>query len=311
MRIGTALLACLAGGVLSGLAVLPAHAQATRTWVSGVGDDANPCSRTAPCKTFAGAISKTAIAGEINCLDPGGFGAVTITKSITIDCTATLGGLLSNGANGVNIALNTTSTADPLQTVRLRNLILNGAGNSTQLGTNGVLIQVASLVEIENLSVANFAQAGIRDTRAAGGRLVVKDTTVMRNGSVGGIVIAATGGHATIDNVHSNMNSFGVAVTTGNKVMINRSVFSENISAGIKADAGAEVNVNNSVISNGFGIGVQNAGTLRLSNNDIAFNATGISGATTSFGNNRISGNNSAGTGPTAAGNASSDLGQQ
>jgi hypothetical protein len=62
-----------------------AQAQATRTWVSGVGDDANPCSRTAPCKTFAGAISKTAPRGEINALDPGGFGAVTITKAITID----------------------------------------------------------------------------------------------------------------------------------------------------------------------------------------------------------------------------------
>ena len=62
----------------------PANAQATRTWISGVGDDANPCSRTAPCKTFAGAISKTAAGGEIDCLDPGGFGTVTITKSITI-----------------------------------------------------------------------------------------------------------------------------------------------------------------------------------------------------------------------------------
>src|SRR5205807_5391143 len=61
-----------------------AQAQATRTWVSGVGDDVNPCSRTAPCKTFAGAISKTAIGGEINCIDSGGFGSVTITKAITI-----------------------------------------------------------------------------------------------------------------------------------------------------------------------------------------------------------------------------------
>src|SRR6059036_1925940 len=64
-----------------------AQAQATRTWVSGVGDDVNPCSRTAPCKTFAGAISKTAVNGEINCLDPGGFGAVTISKGLTIDGT--------------------------------------------------------------------------------------------------------------------------------------------------------------------------------------------------------------------------------
>ena len=61
-----------------------ASAQATRTWVSGVGDDANPCSRTAPCKTFAGAISKTAPAGEIDALDSGGFGTITITKAISI-----------------------------------------------------------------------------------------------------------------------------------------------------------------------------------------------------------------------------------
>src|SRR3954452_930423 len=74
-----------------------ANAQATRTWVSGVGDDANPCSRTAPCKTFAGAISKTAAGGIINCLDPGGFGTVTITKSMTIDCTGINAGLLASG----------------------------------------------------------------------------------------------------------------------------------------------------------------------------------------------------------------------
>src|SRR5580698_2714075 len=67
------------------LCTVPAHAQATRTWVSGVGDDANPCSRTAPCMTFAGAITKTAAGGEIDALDPGGFGGLTITKSITID----------------------------------------------------------------------------------------------------------------------------------------------------------------------------------------------------------------------------------
>src|SRR3989337_2900673 len=81
----------------------PVFAQATRTWVSGVGDDANPCSRTAPCKTFAGAISKTATNGEINCMDPGGFGAVTITKSITIDCDGTFGSILAAATNGVNV----------------------------------------------------------------------------------------------------------------------------------------------------------------------------------------------------------------
>src|SRR6185312_13475514 len=79
----------------------PSHAQASRTWVSGVGDDANPCSRTAPCKTFPGAISKTAAKGEINVLDPGGFGAVTITKSITIHSESVDAGILVSGTNGI------------------------------------------------------------------------------------------------------------------------------------------------------------------------------------------------------------------
>src|SRR5215472_7956708 len=87
-----------------------ASAQATRTWVSGVGDDANPCSRTAPCKTFAGAISKTAAGGEIDCLDPGGFGAVTITKSITLDCDPGPGSILASGVQGIVINAATTDT---------------------------------------------------------------------------------------------------------------------------------------------------------------------------------------------------------
>src|SRR5215510_10288491 len=102
--------------------VAPAHAQATRTWVSGVGDDANPCSRTAPCKTFAGAISKTALNGEINCLDPGGFGAVTITKSITIDCHEVFASILFSGTNGINIPFNNFAANDVRKTVRLRNI---------------------------------------------------------------------------------------------------------------------------------------------------------------------------------------------
>src|SRR5947208_13998004 len=95
-----------------------AQAQATRTWVSGVGDDANPCSRTAPCKTFAGAISKTAPSGEINCLDPGGFGAVTITKAITIDGGGgQVASVLVSGTNGIIIA---AGGSDVVNLVNLR-----------------------------------------------------------------------------------------------------------------------------------------------------------------------------------------------
>ncbi|MBA2349343.1 MAG: right-handed parallel beta-helix repeat-containing protein, partial [Solirubrobacterales bacterium] len=105
------------------LALLPAaaQAQATRTWASGVGDDANPCSRTAPCKTFAGAISKTAAGGEIDALDPGGYGAVTITKAITIDGSGTHASILAGGSTGVTINA-------PNAAVVLRDLSINGTG---------------------------------------------------------------------------------------------------------------------------------------------------------------------------------------
>src|SRR6476469_1665418 len=116
--------------MITALCVFPsvARAQATRTWVSGVGDDANPCSRTAPCKTFAGAISKTAANGEIDCLDPGGFGGVTIVKSMTIDCGGVAGGILSAGTNGVVISAGVNDR------IVLRNLNIDGVGT----GVNGV-----------------------------------------------------------------------------------------------------------------------------------------------------------------------------
>src|SRR6266513_1275177 len=121
-----------------------AQAQATRTWVSGVGDDANPCSRTAPCKTFAGAISKTASPGIINCLDPGGFGAVTITKEIMIDCTGTLGSVLSSGVQGIIINALTNHR------IILRNIDISGTG--TTLGTNGINIAQAQSVQLQGVT---------------------------------------------------------------------------------------------------------------------------------------------------------------
>src|SRR6266536_650985 len=115
---GTSLaLVLVCGGATS------AFAQATRTWVSGVGDDVNPCSRTAPCKTWAGAISKTANPGEIDALDPGSFGAVTITKGITLD-GGRVASVLSSGVNGIIV------NAGANDTVIIRNLSINGAGTT-------------------------------------------------------------------------------------------------------------------------------------------------------------------------------------
>jgi hypothetical protein len=296
-----------------------AYAQASRTWVSGVGDDANPCSRTAPCKTFAGAISKTAVNGEINCLDPGGFGAVTITKSITIDCHEIFASILNAGTNGVIINFTSFAGTDVRKTVRLRNLNFNGVDTGI-IGIRiiGAAASAGSEVFIEDCLIdGNFGSTarGISDERSGGGELSISHTTVRNIGTTGIAVVPASGAttiNATLDHVRVQNANFGIAAGNGVHMMIVNSVFSGNTAAGIEDDAGAQVNVDSSVTTDN-GTGVQSGGTTRLSNTDISFNSTGISGvgSTLSFGNNRISGNSVAGTAPTAMGAASSALGQQ
>src|SRR6185295_19080130 len=147
-------LAIAAGCFVPLLASAPASAQATRTWVSGVGDDVNPCSRTAPCKTFAGAISKTAAGGEINCLDPGGFGAVTIGKSLTISCEGLTGGIVVSGGNGINV------NAGASDVVFLKGLDIEGLGMTTgAIGLNGIKVNTAAAVHIEDCHIRNFRAA--------------------------------------------------------------------------------------------------------------------------------------------------------
>lgn len=166
-----------------------AAAQATRTWVSGVGDDANPCSRTAPCKTFAGSISKTAVNGEINCLDPGGFGTVTITKSITIDCSTTEGGILSAGSPSA-ILINITDPSDTRKQVRLHGLDINGAAT----GTDGIRVLAANGVEIDHVSIENLTGDAVEVATSA--NVVIKNSSFRAAGNgvnadfAGGLVIA-------------------------------------------------------------------------------------------------------------------------
>ncbi len=167
-----------------------ANAQATRTWVSGVGDDVNPCSRTAPCKTFAGAISRTATNGEINCLDPAGYGAVTITKSITIDCEDTQGSILAAGTNGVIV--NITSATDVKKAFKLRGISINGAAT----GINGVRVLAANSVTIESVVIDGFTQHGISLENADKIQLVVNESSI--RSSVGSGVNAAPTGSADV-----------------------------------------------------------------------------------------------------------------
>src|SRR4051812_38744978 len=181
-----------------------AFGQATRTWVSGVGDDANPCSRTAPCKTFAGAISKTANGGEINCLDPGGFGGVTINKSLTIKCQYTEGGVLVSGTNAIVV----NAAAD--DKVTLRGLDINGIGVGAPTSLVGIKVLSAGRVSIRDNEIYRFKTGvDVAPTSASGTRVVMKGNHIHDN-DIG--VMNAAG---------SNASPFGIVTMIDNEVSDN------------------------------------------------------------------------------------------
>jgi hypothetical protein len=284
------------------LAGAPAYAQATRTWVSGTGDDSFPCSRTAPCKTFATAMANTASLGEINCLDTGGFGAVTIIKQITIDCTGVLAGILNAFTTGVTVNI-------PGGAVTLRGLTINGSGT----GTVGVRITAAAKVNLENVEIFGNAQQGVFDARTSGGTVLVIQNSIIRNNTGAGISGAATSASGmVIENVISKQNQYGIAVPNGQTAIIKGSSFTNNVTAGIQVDATGQSHINDSTFAfNGTGVSVN--GSASIANSSVLNNTTGFGGGgtITSFGNNRVFANGSAGQALVAAGAASTDLGQK
>jgi hypothetical protein len=281
---------------ISALATSLAQAQATRTWVSGVGDDANPCSRTAPCKTFPGAFSKTAPGGEIDVLDPGGFGAITITKSITIDGGGFVAGVLVSGTNGIVVA------AGPHDVVNLRNLDIDGLGT----GLSGILVNSGGTVHIEHCLIYNFVNNGIDIQDSNGGQIFVTDTTSRGNlsttgpGFGAGLNIAgpAYSSYVSVSNSHFDHNTNGVYAGALNRTTVTNSTASGNTGSGFIVNGGthtATLNVINSSANENLGPALVSGGgtgntTLRVSNVSMFGNASGISILTTgkvdSFGNN-------------------------
>jgi hypothetical protein len=293
--------------------VSPAHAQATRTWVSGVGDDVNPCSRTAPCKTFAGAISKTAAGGEINCLDPGGFGAVTITKSMTIDCHYTEGGALAGG-NGVVVNLPAATDV-----VFLRGLDIFGVNPPT----NGVRFISQGTLHIEDCVIRRFNAAnslGVSFAPTAPSELYITDSTIAENGNGatgGGIEIKPTGASGSaravltnvrlLNNANHGIRVDSASTTTaipGNIVSIESSNISGNTNGIIiNAQPGtptSAVMLINSNVSMNSSIGILASGgqaAIRVGNTTVTGNGVGLSFVLSAFGltygNNRVVGNTS------------------
>jgi hypothetical protein len=305
MRNIALLIAVLGATVLLELYSVPAYALNQRTFVSHSGSDGNPCSQSSPCLTFGGALAQTSVGGEIDCLDVGDFGSdVQITISVTIDCRGTNATVAS--LNGFGIVINA-----PGGIVVLRGIVITTAAGVFDVGID---ITAAITVHIEDCVVMGFNK-GISDVRASGlTQLFIKNTVVrdnhFTNSSPGIVLAAAPRNSVVLENVQSLSNGYGIAVATGNNVVISRSVISGNGIAGIEVDPGAQVYVENTKISHNVSYGVLALGTVVLANSDITFNSSSISGATTSFGNNRLFGNGG-GTAPTPAGATSTDFGQQ
>jgi hypothetical protein len=266
-------------------------AQATRTWVSGVGDDANPCSRTAPCKTFAGAISKTAPGGEIDALDPGGFGALTITKSITIDGGGgQVASVLVAGTNGIVVA------AGASDVVIIRNLRfdgLRGAGNANA-GLSGIRFISGGTLIVDKCDIFGFNTNGIDVALGTSASVAVTDTNIQNIGGIG-VSITTTSGivSAAMDRVRVESANKGVEAANNSRVAVESSFVENAGSIGMQSDGNAVLTVNNSQI-NFATSGIQTgpgSGTASVSNTSVAFCTNGFNntaGTFNTYGNNRL-----------------------
>lgn len=267
-----------------------AQAQASRTWVSGVGDDANPCSRTAPCKTWAGAISKTAPCGEIDALDPGGFGAVTITKSITLDGTGTFASILASLTTGIII------NAQATDVITIRGLSINGFCN----GIRGINILQAKTVNIEDCVIFRFVNEGILAQDNNGLELNVRNSVIRDNTGDGiGASSSGAGGanqvKVALVNSSFSGNGNGVHAKINSRWGAENCNFSGNTGNGVLADGGTGViRISNSSIFNNATNGViaGAGGVVSINSCDIHNNnGTGAlvsGGEVDTYGNNRI-----------------------
>ncbi|MBD0370348.1 MAG: right-handed parallel beta-helix repeat-containing protein [Pyrinomonadaceae bacterium] len=270
------------------------QAQATRTWVSGVGDDVNPCSRTAPCKTFAGAISKTAANGEIDALDPAGYGTLTATKSITVDGQGTLAGVLNSGGINGFIVNDSNSGAPGTIVVRIRNVTIQGVGT----GLNGIRFISGKALHVENVSIANQSGDGIliNPTSANPMEIDIENTTIT---NVGGSAVnmASTVGILNVS-IHNSVlkdsgNGLTDAIGTAN---ISNSLVTGNTTDGIRATSNqAVINATSNIVTDqgGSGISAVSGSVVRIDDNKVFRNGTGLTnnGTMETWQNNEVRGN--------------------
>jgi hypothetical protein len=282
MKTKTLLVAML--GLVVGLVLADTTARAqSQSWVSGVGDDANPCTRTAPCLTFTGALSKTAAGGEIDCLDPVSFGVVNINKAITLDCSGAFGLVQVSGTNGINVA------AGPSEKVILRGLSFGG-------GVNGIDFTSGAQLSVERCLIRGFSQNGIQINLSAAGAVYVTNTyiTEVSNGIVAQTsagALTVTLNQTTIVNVATN--GFQAAGGTIDATITNSIISKAGANAVIGSAGSPQINVDSSTVSDSTTAFYSASGAvIRVSNNDIYNDVTDFSipkgGIIQSASNNRI-----------------------
>jgi len=272
---------------------------ASRTWVSGVGDDANPGSRTAPCKTFAGAISRTDAFGEINVLDPGGFGTLTITKSITIDGSGgSIAGVQASNTNGIVVSAGSNDI------VTLRNLDLCGL----ESGLAGIKFLSGKELHIENCVIYGFTGVGIDCESTTSGAKVFISNCSIHDCAGGGVLLRPGSGGSTIGTIEKSYtvgNLFGVRVEANAGATVDDTTAAHNAGTGFIATASGELNINHSVSSNNaFGVAATGSGNtgsiVRISDVNVFENSLGLyttsPGVIASFQNNHITGNGTNGS---------------
>lgn len=273
-----------------------ANAQATRTWVGSTGSDTNPCSRTAPCKSFDAALALTAVGGEIDCLDANvENGTLDIDKSITIDCEDTEGTLKSSVNNGINI--NITDPNDTAKNVRIRGFLINGVG----AGSNGIRVQSANKLTLEEVIIDGYTAHGVSIENSSGAfNLVVKDSAIKNNGGNGINTALSGGATATIFVMDSLIafNGVGLNQNSATTGVIQNSTFTGN-STGVQATSSNSIMALKGcrITHNAIGVSAASSATIRIGGNIITGNGTGLSGSSIlTFGGNFIDGNTSNGT---------------
>jgi hypothetical protein len=273
-----------------------AQAQSTRTWVSGTGDDANPCSRTSPCKTFPGAYSKTATGGEIDVLDPGGFGTITISHAITIDGGGgSMASILGSGTPGITISAGSTDD------ITLRNLTLTGLLDYTSPGTTGIVFNSGRQLSVIHCVIEHWSQYGIFMNTTTATKMSIWNSEVNHTG-LAGVYSSSSGSSNSVSFTNSFVTNSATGLQAHNNVSfeIAYSTVANNITGdGVLADGTSSSNVtveSSTVTENNIGVHAVNNGTIRIGHNSITFNNTGMLSAppnatVKSWMDNRVTGN--------------------